>query len=423
MKTYLVGGAVRDRLLGLEVKDRDYMVVGASIDEMLAAGFRQVGRDFPVFLHPKTQEEYALARTERKSGSGYGGFVCHASPEVTLEQDLKRRDLTINAIAMDDEGTLHDPWGGLADLEARQLRHVSEAFVEDPLRVLRVARFAARFAPQGFSVAPETLALMRELAQNGELLHLTAERVWQELDKVLGCERPEVFFEVLKDCGALEVLFPEIHALFGVPQPEKWHPEIDTGIHTLMVLREAARLTPNRAVRFAALVHDLGKALTPKALWPKHHGHGQKGLKPIKALCERLRVPGDYRDLALWVSDEHQNIHNAFELRAETVLKLFDKLDLWRKEERLEWVLLACEADLKGRTGFEQAEYPQKAYLQACFEGALKVDVRGIIDAGFKGAEIRTELSKRRLEEISLIKNSVQFKPKALPVKNSDPKS
>lgn len=423
MKTYLVGGAVRDRLLGLEVKDRDYMVVGASIDEMLAAGFRQVGRDFPVFLHPKTQEEYALARTERKSGSGYGGFVCHASPDVTLEEDLKRRDLTINAIAMDDEGTLHDPWGGLADLEARQLRHVSEAFVEDPLRVLRVARFAARFAPQGFSVAPETLALMRELAQNGELLHLTAERVWQELDKVLGCERPEVFFEVLKDCGALEVLFPEIHALFGVPQPEKWHPEIDTGIHTLMVLREAARLTPNRAVRFAALVHDLGKALTPKALWPKHHGHGQKGLKPIKALCERLRVPGDYRDLALWVSDEHQNIHNAFELRAETVLKLFDKLDLWRKGERLEWVLLACEADLKGRTGFEQAEYPQKAYLQACFEGALKVDVRGIIDAGFKGAEIRTELSKRRLEEISLIKNSVQFKPKALPVKNSDPKS
>ncbi|MCH4293223.1 multifunctional CCA addition/repair protein [Shewanella sp. 3B26] len=423
MKTYLVGGAVRDRLLGLEVKDRDYMVVGASIDEMLAAGFRQVGRDFPVFLHPKTQEEYALARTERKSGSGYGGFVCHASPEVTLEQDLKRRDLTINAIAMDDEGKLHDPWGGMSDLEARQLRHVSDAFVEDPLRVLRVARFAARFAPQGFSVAPETLALMRELAQNGELLHLTAERVWQELDKVLGCERPEVFFEVLKDCGALEVLFPEIHALFGVPQPEKWHPEIDTGIHTLMVLREAARLTHNRAVRFAALVHDLGKALTPKALWPKHHGHGQKGLKPIKALCERLRVPGDYRDLALWVSDEHQNIHNAFELRAETILKLFDKLDLWRKGERLEWVLLACEADLKGRTGFEQAEYPQKAYLQACFEGALKVDVRGIIDAGFKGAEIRTELSKRRLAEISLIKNSVQFKPKALPVKNSDPKS
>lgn len=423
MKTYLVGGAVRDRLLGLEVKDRDYMVVGASIDDMLAAGFRQVGRDFPVFLHPKTQEEYALARTERKSGSGYGGFVCHASPEVTLEQDLKRRDLTINAIAMDDEGQLHDPWGGMADLEARQLRHVSDAFVEDPLRVLRVARFAARFAPQGFSVAPETLALMRELAQNGELLHLTAERVWQELDKVLGCERPEVFFEVLKDCGALEVLFPEIHALFGVPQPEKWHPEIDTGIHTLMVLREAARLTPNRAVRFAALVHDLGKALTPEALWPKHHGHGQKGLKPIKALCERLRVPGDYRDLALWVSDEHQNIHNAFELRAETVLKLFDKLDLWRKGERLEWVLLACEADLKGRTGFEQSPYPQKDYLQACFEGALKVDVRGIIDAGFKGAEIRTELSKRRLAEISLIKNSVQFKPKALPVKNSDPKS
>lgn len=414
---------MRDGLLGLEVKDRDYMVVGASTEQMLAAGFRQVGRDFPVFLHPDTQEEYALARTERKSGSGYGGFVCHASPDVTLEEDLKRRDLTINAIAMDDEGQLHDPWGGQKDIEARSLRHVSEAFVEDPLRVLRVARFAARFAPQGFRVAPETLALMRELAQNGELLHLTAERVWQELDKVLGCERPEVFFEVLKDCGALEVLFPEIHALFGVPQPAQWHPEIDTGIHTLMVLHEAARLSSNRAVRFAALVHDLGKALTPKEHWPKHHGHGQKGLKVIKAMCERLRVPSDYRDLALWVSDEHQNIHNAFELRAETVLKLFDKLDLWRKSERLEQVLLACEADLKGRTGFEQAEYPQKDYLQACFNVAAKVEVREIIDAGFKGADIRAELAKRRVFAISLIKNSHQFEAKALPVKNSDQKA
>ncbi|WP_372873019.1 multifunctional CCA addition/repair protein [Shewanella sp.] len=421
MKTYLVGGAVRDHLLGLEVKDRDYMVVGATIDEMLAAGFRQVGRDFPVFLHPETQEEYALARTERKSGSGYGGFECHASPDVTLEQDLKRRDLTINAIAKDDEGTLHDPWGGLADIEARQLRHVSEAFVEDPLRVLRVARFAARFAPQGFTVAPETLALMRELAQNGELLHLTAERVWQELDKVLGCERPEVFFEVLRECGALAVLFPEIDALFGVPQPEKWHPEIDTGIHTLMVLREAARLTPNRAVRFAALVHDLGKALTPKEHWPKHHGHGQKGLKPIKALCERIRVPRDYRDLALWVSDEHQNIHNATELRPETVLKLFDKLDLWRKPDRLGWVLLACEADIKGRTGFEHQDYPQKNYLTACFNAAIKVDVKEIIDAGFKGSEIKQKLSEKRTAQIASIKNSFRIDAKASPVKNFDP--
>ncbi|QYK07089.1 multifunctional CCA addition/repair protein [Shewanella zhangzhouensis] len=420
MKTYLVGGAVRDSLLGLEVKDRDYMVVGATVEEMLAAGYRQVGKDFPVFLHPKTQEEYALARTERKSGTGYGGFVCHASPDVTLEEDLKRRDLTINAIAMAEDGSLHDPWGGVADLEARLLRHVSGAFVEDPLRVLRVARFAARFAPKGFTVAPETLTLMRQLTESGELLHLTAERVWQELEKVLGCDSPQVFFDVLNQCGALEVLFPEIHALFGVPQPEQWHPEIDTGVHTMMVLEQAAKLTPNKQVRFAALVHDLGKGITPKALWPKHHGHGQKGLPLIKALCDRFRVPSDYKELALWVSDEHQNIHNAFELRADTILRLFDKLDLWRKPERLPLVLDACEADIKGRTGFENNPYPQKKYLLDCYKATQKIDVREIIDAGFTGAEIKNELAKRRLSEIGLIKNSVQNQSKASSVKNSD---
>lgn len=420
MKRYLVGGAVRDKLLGLEVKDRDYMVQGATVEQMLAAGFTQVGKDFPVFLHPQTQEEYALARTERKSGNGYAGFVCFSSPEVTLEDDLARRDLTINAIAEDDNGTLFDPYGGVADIEARVLRHVSDAFVEDPLRVLRVARFAARFAPQGFSVAPETLRLMQDISASGELSHLTPERVWQELDKALGTAHPQVFFEVLRACHALEVLFPEIHALFGVPQPEKWHPEIDTGVHTLMVLQQAALITSSKPVRFAALVHDLGKALTPKEHWPKHHGHGQKGLKPIRALCERLRVPNEHRDLALLVSDEHQNVHNAKELRPETLLKLLDKMDVWRKPDRLVQLLDACEADMKGRTGFEHHPYPQRQYLMNCYASAQKVSVQDIINRGFSGAEIRTELGRQRTSAISLIKNFVQTSSNSSPVKNFD---
>ena len=291
MKIYLVGGAVRDSLLKLPVKDRDYLVVGATQEQMLAKGFHRVGKDFPVFLHPETQQEYALARTERKTGSGYGGFTCHASPDVTLEQDLLRRDLTINAIAQDDDGKLYDPYGGVDDLNNKVLRHVSDAFIEDPLRVLRVARFAARFHAQGFTIADETLTMMANISQSGELEALTAERVFQELDKALSTDNPHIFIDVLEQCGALKVLFPEIHALFGVPQPAKWHPEIDTGIHTLMVLEQAAKLTKDNSVRFAALVHDLGKALSPKEHLPKHHGHGQQGLVPIKALCARIKAP------------------------------------------------------------------------------------------------------------------------------------
>ncbi|PIW59363.1 multifunctional CCA addition/repair protein [Shewanella sp. CG12_big_fil_rev_8_21_14_0_65_47_15] len=404
MKIYLVGGAVRDSLLNLPIKDKDYMVVGATPEQMLRRGYRQVGKDFPVFLHPTTQQEYALARTERKVGLGYGGFHCYASPDVTLEQDLLRRDLTINAIAQDEEGNLYDPFGGIKDIEARQLRHVSDAFIEDPLRVLRVARFAARFHALGFSIASETFALMRHISASDELSALTAERVWQEVDKSLGGPNPEIFFEVLRQCGALKILFPEIFALFGIPQPEKWHPEIDTGVHTLMVLAQAAQLTQDKNVRFAALVHDLGKALSPKEHLPKHHGHGQKGLPLIKALCTRLRVPNEMRDLALLVSDQHQNVHQAFELRPETIIKIFDKADFWRKPERLNQVILSCIADMRGRTGFEAHEYPQGEYLADCFLAASKVNVSAIITAGFQGAEIKQALNLKRIEAVNILK-------------------
>ncbi|MCZ4336170.1 multifunctional CCA addition/repair protein [Shewanella colwelliana] len=410
MKIYLVGGAVRDQLLQLPIKDRDFMVVGSTPQEMLQQGYKQVGKDFPVFLHPKTQQEYALARTERKTAAGYGGFSCYAAPDVTIEEDLLRRDLTINAIAQDDAGNLVDPYGGQRDIERRQLRHVSDAFVEDPLRVLRVARFAARFHHLGFSVAPETLTLMQTIAASGELQALTPERVFLELDKALSCQSPQVFIEVLRQCHALPILFPEIEALFGVPQPEKWHPEIDTGIHTLMVLEQSAALSSNNAVRFAALVHDLGKALSPKESLPKHHGHGQKGLAPIKALCERIKVPNEYRDLALLVSDLHQNIHQAFELRPETIIKQFDKADLWRKPERLAQILLACEADMKGRTGFEAQDYPQANYLTSCFNAAKNIDIKPIIASGFKGADIKTELQRQRIEVVAECKTTLASK-------------
>ncbi|WP_351009383.1 multifunctional CCA addition/repair protein [Shewanella sp. S1-58-MNA-CIBAN-0166] len=401
MKIYLVGGAVRDTLLKQTVVDKDYVVVGSSVEEMLTLGYQQVGKDFPVFLHPKTQQEYALARTERKTGKGYQGFSCDANKDVTLAEDLLRRDLTINAIAQDEHGTLTDPFHGIADINAKILRHVSDAFVEDPLRVLRVARFAARFHHLGFTIAPETLQLMTDIANSGELDHLTPERVWQECDKALSSQSPQVFFNVLKQCQALTVLFPEIDALFGVPQPEKWHPEIDTGIHTLMVLEQTSLLSDNKAVRFAALVHDLGKALTPKQDWPKHYGHGQKGLPVIKKLCERIRVPNEYRDLALLVSDQHQNIHNAFELRAETIVKLFDKGDFWRKPQRLTELLLCCHGDLRGRTGFEQAPYPQAEYLLHCYELASNVDVQSIIAAGYQGSQIKSQLQLNRAETIN----------------------
>ncbi|MEZ9822513.1 multifunctional CCA addition/repair protein [Shewanella sp. 10N.286.45.A1] len=408
MKIYLVGGAVRDSLLNLPIKDRDYMVVGATPEQMLAQGYKQVGKDFPVFLHPKTQQEYALARTERKTAAGYGGFSVDAAPSVTLEQDLLRRDLTVNAIAEDDAGNRYDPFNGINDINNRILRHVSDAFIEDPLRVLRVARFAARFHSLGFSIADETKTLMAKISQSGELEALTAERVYIELDKALSSDAPQVFFSVLKECSALTVLFPEIDALFGVPQPEQWHPEIDSGVHTLMVLEQAAKLSNDNAVRFASLVHDLGKALSPKETLPKHHGHGQKGLPLIKALCERFRVPNEYRDLALLVSDQHQNIHNAYELRAETIVKLFDKADFWRKPHRLQQLLLSCEADAKGRTGFELSPYPQASYILQCFKAAADVAVKDIIDAGYKGAEIRLQLTAQRIEAVREIKRDLE---------------
>ncbi|MCH1925375.1 multifunctional CCA addition/repair protein [Shewanella sp. C32] len=403
MQFYLVGGAVRDQLLGLAIKDRDHLVVGATVEQMLAKGYRQVGKDFPVFLHPKTQEEYALARTERKTGRGYGGFTVDASPEVTLEEDLLRRDLTINAIAQDEHGQLFDPYGGQQDLQQRVLRHVSPAFVEDPLRVLRVARFAARYANLGFTVAPETMALMRELAESGELEALSAERLWQELERALNTPSPWVFIEVLRDCGALAHVMPEIDALFGVPQPAQWHPEIDTGIHTLMSLKCATQLSDDAQVRFATLLHDLGKALTPEELLPKHHGHGQAGQAPIRELCQRLRVPNEYRDLALLASDLHQDIHNLPQLKPSTVLRKLDQIDAWRKPHRVTQLISVCQADAQGRTGLENQPYPQGPLLQQIFDQTSAVDIKPILAAGYKGAEIKEQVAKIRTTIIKLL--------------------
>lgn len=400
MKIYLVGGAVRDSLLNIDVKDKDWVVVGSTPQEMGALGYQTVGQDFPVFLHPKTKEEYALARTERKSGQGYKGFTCYAEPDVTLEEDLLRRDLTINAIAQADNGELIDPYNGQQDIINRTLRHVSDAFTEDPLRVLRVARFAARFHHLGFTIAPETMNLMKVLVDSGELSHLTAERVWQEWQKSLSSQYPEIFLSTLKECGALAIVLPELNALFGVPQPEKWHPEIDTGIHTLMVAQQAARLSQDLPTRFAAQVHDLGKGITPESEWPSHKLHCHTGITLIKRLCDRVRVPNDYRDLALLVCEHHSNIHRAAELRAKTFIKIFDKMDVWRKPERLAPILLCCQADHAGRLGLETQPYPQKKRFEAAFDAAKNVEVKDVVAAGFKGPEIRDELSKRRIEAI-----------------------
>ncbi|PMN69669.1 multifunctional CCA addition/repair protein [Enterovibrio norvegicus] len=401
MNTFLVGGAVRDTLLGLDVKDRDWVVVGADIKTMLKAGYQQVGADFPVFLHPKTHEEYALARTERKSGQGYTGFVCDFAPDVTLEEDLQRRDLTINAIAQADDGTLVDPYGGKTDLDNKILRHVSPAFVEDPLRVLRVARFAARFHDLGFTVADDTMSLMRTIAESGELDALTPERVWIEWEKSLSTPRPDIFLRVLRDCGALAVVLPEIDALFGVPQPEQWHPEIDTGIHTLMVARQAATLTDDTCIRFAAQMHDLGKALTPQAEWPSHRMHTSTGKVPVKAVCDRVRVPNAYRDAALLVCAEHTNVHNAGELKASTYIKIFDRNDVWRKPERVTQLAVASQADHQGRTGFEDRPYPQTDWLLGAFDAANSVDVKPIVAEGFTGQGIREELTRRRVVSVA----------------------
>ncbi|MDO9219388.1 MAG: multifunctional CCA addition/repair protein [Thiobacillus sp.] len=365
MKTYIVGGAVRDRLLGLPVVDRDYVVVGATPEQMVALGYQPVGKDFPVFLHPDTHAEYALARTERKSGAGYKGFTVHASPDVTLEEDLSRRDLTINAMAEDGDGVLIDPYGGQRDLATHTFRHVSAAFAEDPVRILRLARFAARFTT--FSVAAETNALMRQMVDNGEIDALVPERVWQEVARGLMEAQPSRMFQVLRDCGALARLLPEIDRLFGVPQPPAHHPEIDTGVHVMLVVDWAAQHGFSLPVRFAALTHDLGKGVTPPELWPKHHGHEAKSVDLVRAVCARIRVPADCRDLAVAVARDHGNVHRALELRAATVVELLERIDAFRRPDRFVEFLQACECDFRGRPGYETRDFPEAAYLaQAC---------------------------------------------------------
>jgi tRNA nucleotidyltransferase (CCA-adding enzyme) len=401
MEVYLVGGAVRDALLGLPVKERDWVVVGGTRDELLRLNFREVGRDFPVFLHPNTHEEHALARRERKVSRGYRGFEVEFGPEVTLEEDLARRDLTINAMARSADGALIDPYGGQLDLKARLLRHVSPAFIEDPVRILRSARFAARFAPLGFSIAPETKALMRAVVERGEADALVPERVWQETEKALRESKANVFFEVLRECGALRVVYPEIDALFGVPQPARWHPEIDTGVHTLMVLEQAALLSTDPKVRFAALVHDLGKATTPPQEWPGHKGHEERSMALIEALSERLRLPSEYRELGLIVARYHGNVHRAFELRPNTILQILEKTDAFRRPERFAQALLACEADSRGRLGLETTPYPQREYLQAARDAAAAIKPTAEEIAGNGGAAIAQLVHERRRRTIA----------------------
>jgi tRNA nucleotidyltransferase (CCA-adding enzyme) len=406
MRVYLVGGAVRDRLLGREVRERDWVVVGATPAELTRAGYIPVGRDFPVFLHPKTKEEHALARLERKVAPGYHGFTTEFSPDVTLEDDLRRRDLTINAMAEDEHGAIVDPYGGRRDLDARVLRHVSEAFTEDPVRILRVARFAARYAPLGFRVAEETMALMRRMVADGEAAALVAERVWAETEKALGEPCPDVFIRVLRDCGALAVVYPEIDALFGVPQPEKWHPEVDTGEHQLLALRAAVKLGANVATRFAVLVHDLGKGVTPADRLPSHHGHEDAGVALVERLCARVRVPNQLRELGVITARYHTHVHRALELRADTVLRTLEACDALRRPERFADLLLACEADARGRTGFEDRDYPQRAFFLEARERAAAVTLDAAERNGRSGEQIGQELRRRRIAAIKTLRPS-----------------
>ena len=400
VEIYRVGGAVRDRLLGRPVKEQDFVVVGATAQQMLDLGFRQVGRDFPVFLHPLTHAEYALARTERKTAPGYRGFSVHADPTVTLRQDLERRDLTINALAEDGDGNLIDHYGGERDLNARLLRHVSPAFAEDPVRILRVARFATRYVELGFRVADETLELMRRMVQAGEVDALVPERVWQELEKALGEARPSRFFEVLRDCGALQRLFPELDALYGVPQPRRWHPEIDTGVHTLMVLDAATCLSPEPEVRFAALTHDLGKGTTPAEMLPSHKGHEARSVDLVEDLCARYKAPVRFRDLARLVARFHGQVHHAEELRAGTLLDLFEATDAIRRPERFAQLLLACEADYRGREGFGDRPYPQAELLREALAAVRSVDVGALVGDEKDGERIRQRIRQARVKAI-----------------------
>ncbi|PCI63012.1 MAG: multifunctional CCA addition/repair protein [Gammaproteobacteria bacterium] len=420
---YLVGGAVRDQLLNRPVKDHDYLVVGANSKQMLTLDFIPVGKDFPVFLHPKTKAEFALARTERKQGKGYTGFTCYAKPDVTIEEDLLRRDLTINAMAMNSEGIIIDPYNGQQDLKDKILRHVSPAFSEDPLRVLRVARFAARYHHLGFTIAAETLQLMTDISLSGELNTLSAERIWQEMSASLGDDNSHIFFEVLRNCQALKQLWPELDALWGIPNPARWHPEICSGIHTMMVLQQASLLTPKNqniskqkignenisnksalAIRFAALCHDLGKGLTDKEKLPSHQGHEKSGLALVEKACSEFKVQNNIKQLALLVCEYHLHSHKAFELKASTIIKLFNAIDIWRKPAQLRDFLTACEADFRGRLGLEKSPYPQFEYLLTCAQVAQKVNAKEFVEQGLQGIAIKEAMYKARLNAVKAIK-------------------
>lgn len=401
MKSYLVGGAVRDRLLGLEVRERDWVVTGATAEQLTGQGYKEVGRSFPVFLHPETQEEYALARRETKTAPGYRGFEVEFGPEVTLEEDLMRRDLTINAMAEDAAGRLVDPHGGERDIAEKVLRHVSPAFREDPVRILRVARFSARFHGLGFAVAPETMALMREMVAGGEASALVPERVWRETVRALGEDAPQRFFEVLRECGALAVIFPEIDRLWGVPQPERWHPEIDTGVHVMMVLEQAARFSPKAEVRFAALTHDLGKGVTPERLWPRHTGHEAASVRLVGEMCDRLGAPRRFRTLAEKVARYHGVCHHAGELRPATKLKVLDSLGAFRAGSLLEDFLVACEADYRGRKGMTEDAYPAADVFRRAHAAASTVSGAKLAGEGYEGAALGEELRRRRIAAIA----------------------
>ena len=404
MQIFLVGGAVRDKLLNYPHSERDWVVVGSSQAEMLDHGYKQVGNDFPVFLHPKTQEEYALARTERKSGSGYTGFEFSTDKTITLEEDLSRRDLTINAIAETIGGDIIDPFNGKADLENKILRHVTSSFAEDPVRILRVARFHARYHHLGFTVADETMALMNQMVVNGEASHLVAERVWKEFEKALSERDPQCFIETLRQCGALSVVAPEVDALFGIPQPKQHHPEIDTGIHTLLCLKRAAELTDDKCVRFATLMHDLGKALTPEDKLPQHIAHEVTGLKPIKHFCKRISAPNEYRDLALIAAQYHTHCHRALELKPQTILKLFESIDAYRKPFRFSQFLICCQADAQGRTGFHDRPYPQRQFLEKMFTLTNAVSAKPYIEQGVTGKEVGEKIRTERISKIKEFK-------------------
>lgn len=413
LDVYLVGGAVRDQMLKRISNDHDYLVVGATVTQMRSLGFQQVGKDFPVFLHPQTKDEYALARTERKQGQGYTGFDCYAEPDVTIEQDLLRRDLTVNAMAKNQAGDIVDPFNGQQDLKDKILRHVSDAFIEDPLRVLRVARFAARYFEYGFTIADETMQLMTVISESGELESLSAERVWQEMQRSLAESNPEVFFKVLHQCKALNALWPDLDILWGVPNPAQWHPEICSGVHTMMVLEQAVILTKEHqrstAIRFAALCHDLGKGLTSSEQWPSHRGHEKAGLPLVEKVAKQLKIPTYYKQLALKVCEHHLHCHKAFQLKPSTLLKIFNQLDVWRKPEEFNDFLIACKSDFLGRLGFEDRPYPQEKYLKEAMQAALNINAKCFVEQGLKGIAIKEAIAQARLNAITRVKDKYQI--------------